>query len=352
MYDNTFPEICYDKPAPQFTSPYIRYRNEQARRLFERLRQNDFQEGRAFEEIWSLRPRFPLAACFNVHTLCNSRCIMCSYKDDAHPGGVEFMDFSAYAERLEDFYASGGRILTFNNYSDIFAHPQGMDYVDHFLANYLDKVQVYFVTNAIALTRDKVDRILATGFRGIVYVSCHGFSAETYAAVTGRNAFESVLENIVYLVRNHPLKRNVVVQFGTDFSGAEEIGKAKDFWGELGVSLNIFTTHTFAGNSSHKATVKRQRPLIGCRGWGIDAGLPFYQMPIQHDLKVSLCCMDLRGRIETGDLSRQSIVEAWNSTASQEAIRQIYCGKEGQINRFCRNCNAAMFESKKGDAAN
>lgn len=70
--------------------------------------------------------------------------------------------------------------------------------------------------------------------------------------------------------------------------------------------------------------------------------LPFKQLVIRPDGKVSLCCADALGQMTLGDLTRESLMEVWNGTAYREIRRKIK--KEGRSGlRLCRECDMTIY---------
>jgi MoaA/NifB/PqqE/SkfB family radical SAM enzyme len=133
----------------------------------------------------------------------------------------------------------------------------------------------------------------------------------------------------------------VIVQYATDFSTREEIAAALRFWKGKGCHVNAFSTHTFAGNCAHKESPIIDGPLAGCGvTWGGDAGLPFYQMVIQPQGDVSLCCMDLLASVTLGNVLEDGIAGVWNSRAFTALIDKLYCGDALPPDFLCRKCSA------------
>lgn len=331
---------------PAYASAYLTHRMRIAEDLLESLRQG---QGKVLgiSGVWQHRPTFPLAACFNVHTVCNEACQMCPYPGVWGNKAPELMPFERYQALLDEFASSGGRIVTFNNFSDIFAHRDGIAYVMAAVKRH-PALHTYLVTNGMAMRPEYVDALLAEGFEGIVYVSCHGFSQETFLKVTGRRGFEQVLDNTTHLLRHHPHPERIVIQYATDYSSTDEIAAARAYWTDLGARVNDFVTHTFAGNSDHKRTPIGATRLAGCRGWGQDAGQPFYQIVVQADGNVSLCCHDLRARHVLGNAFQDGLAGVWNSPAFRRLVSDLYLGESEDPDFLCRGCGLAQWEERHG----
>ena len=66
--------------------------------------------------------------------------------------------------------------------------------------------------------------------------------------------------------------------------------------------------------------------------------LPFNQMIIRPDGKVSLCCNDALGTMTLGDVNEQNILDVWNSNEYQK-IRSIVLNDIKKID-ICKECDA------------
>ena len=83
-----------------------------------------------------------------------------------------------------------------------------------------------------------------------------------------------------------------------------------------------------------KLKEKRAGRLVGCRGWGYDAGLPFYQMVIQADGEVTLCCHDVAARVVLGNVLDGGLARVWNGVRLRAAIERIYGGGHALVAGF------------------
>lgn len=66
--------------------------------------------------------------------------------------------------------------------------------------------------------------------------------------------------------------------------------------------------------------------------------LPFKQVVIRPDGKVSLCCADALGKYTLGDVSKESIKEIWNGKAFREIRKKLNKGRKNiDLCHFCDN---------------
>jgi radical SAM protein with 4Fe4S-binding SPASM domain len=71
--------------------------------------------------------------------------------------------------------------------------------------------------------------------------------------------------------------------------------------------------------------------------------LPFSQLIIRPDGKVSQCCEDALGRATLGDVSFQTLSEAWNSPERRALQARILKGRADDP--ICRGCDALDTDS-------
>jgi MoaA/NifB/PqqE/SkfB family radical SAM enzyme len=330
-----------DTGLPDYSSGYLEASRRVRLRILSALRDPVQRKSLDLDALWRLRADFPVSACFNIHSYCNEACVMCPHRDYSDKSTSAVMSESLFQKLIEEFAYGGGRILTFNNFSEIFAHPRGVEFVEQALG--YPELQVYIVTNGLHMTSAYVDRLVAGRFSGIVYASCHAFSAKTFRRVTRVDGFTRVLDNITYLARKHSAPERVIIQYATDFSSDAEVAAAREYWSSLGVSMNVFASHTFAGNSPHRQERSSTGTLAGCVGWGHDAGQPFYQVVVQSDGDLTLCCHDLANSVVLGNCADSSICDVWNSERFYEVIGQIYLGEPSSGDLVCRKCCLAQY---------
>ena len=65
--------------------------------------------------------------------------------------------------------------------------------------------------------------------------------------------------------------------------------------------------------------------------------LPFRQLIIRPDGKISLCCNDPLGKMTLGDLSKQSLEEVWYGEAFRDVREKLRKGR-GSL-EHCRFCD-------------
>lgn len=71
--------------------------------------------------------------------------------------------------------------------------------------------------------------------------------------------------------------------------------------------------------------------------------LPFVQMIVRPDGKVSRCCQDALGQVTLGDLSESTIAEVWNGPAYQAMRAEMLSSARQQL-PVCRGCDVPFVD--------
>lgn len=73
--------------------------------------------------------------------------------------------------------------------------------------------------------------------------------------------------------------------------------------------------------------------------------LPFRQMIIRPDGKISLCCNDALGKYTLGDVNENSIREIWNGRQYMKIREEMKTNGRKNLN-LCRNCDSRIVAAK------
>ena len=154
----------------------------------------------------------------------------------------------------------------------------------------------------------------------------------------------SLLTKSRYLSIIDYLDEMIVDNYNDDFLFTKEIAKIVD----VSEKNPVFAAKT-------KIVMRRLNEIIYSRGGSapnkkhvktldMTCILPFKQMVIRPDGKVSLCCNDALGKMTLGDLNDQSLIEIWNSEKYFRIRHLIY---EGRNNiDLCKKCDSLFHPEK------
>ena len=117
----------------------------------------------------------------------------------------------------------------------------------------------------------------------------------------------------------------------------------------------IIDTRADEGNCKVKLMVRPKTQVLNNRGghapnkeseevYTSSCILPFMQMVIRPDGKVSLCCQDAYGDVTLGDLSQQSVQEIWTGDPFVQIRKTMVSGGRSRL-KSCRLCDLFGFHN-------
>jgi len=251
------------------------------------------------------------------------------------------MDWSLYNSIVNEFAEIGQQndftpLLTYCYMAEPFLADDLHQYVD-----YAQKqgVAVHLNTNASAMTAEKVDMLLETGFEGKVHISFHGATKETYERITGL-VYEESLEHTLYLIDHYNPER-ICIRGVDDHWGEGEKQQWFEFWQPKGTELEYLPPISRCG--SVKRLLKgRAHEGKASRLYGCQYNHPLVEMVILFDGRAVMCCQDMGRELIWGDVAAEGITKVWNGTIRKEAIRKLYSGKTCDSSFLCSRCEQAL----------
>lgn len=261
---------------------------------------------------------------------CNARCLFCPYpgeKNKYRPKG--WMSSKLY-EKIIDEAATIPEIIWIN-YGGLgepcldTALPERMAYAKEARPDWLLKMY----TNGVYLTPEKFDALRDAGL-GTLDISLNAVSPEQHERVMGlKDKFYTVCEHINYAITN---ARGVDIQVkavvnGDNFTAEDQL-KFADRWGIKplgGYGMTVIEANWGGEN-------RTVRPLNGTKC----CQLALFQIVVQWNGLVNLCCVDALGQYTFGDLSKQTIREVYNSP-EYVSFREMHY--ENRVDHpMCLNC--------------
>lgn len=141
---------------------------------------------------------------------CNTKCKMCGISCQSNQD-----DIDAYKNILEKLKGNELDTLSFSTFGDQFSHEWTEEFLESITLKDFKKVN--FVTNAINLNKDKLERIYkmlcAKGIEIILTISFHSFNKDTNELIMPSGKFENIIETIKFAYSIGILKSiNYVIQ--------------------------------------------------------------------------------------------------------------------------------------------
>jgi MoaA/NifB/PqqE/SkfB family radical SAM enzyme len=260
------------------------------------------------------------------NNVCNLRCSICSM-DGSRPGG--FMDPSLFRRVADDAAASGVTEARLFLGGEPLLHPDIAE-----LVRYAEGVGLITCihTNAVRLDESMSDALLDAGLSQISF-SFDGETAEEYERVRVGARFDQVLANILRFLElkkarglRLPETTLQMIRPANPPERSIEAGRRQRFRGRRlppavpscisrrfaalfdDLPLDhwlVLPPHNWAGELS-EIVVRRGKVFFPCQAL-------WQSLSIAWDGSVLLCCGDLNGRIVLGDLTRETVMQVWNS---------------------------------------
>ncbi len=107
-------------------------------------------------------------------------------------------------------------------------------------------------------------------------------------------------------------------------------------------NVDVFLRRTDESLTTRAGTAPNRAPITPL---AVSCFLPFSQLIIRPDGKVSQCCDDALGRATLGDVSCQSLSEAWNNPERRALQARIRNGRADDS--LCRGCDTLDMDDRE-----
>ena len=246
----------------------------------------------------------PLFTSVEIETInaCNGRCSFCPVNIDSDPRVHIKMRrclFEKIITELQDINYSG-RIGLFSNNEPFLDNR--IVYFAKYARKHLPYAYLYLYTNGTLLTVDKYVEII----QYLDYM---------------------VIDNYDDTGNIHPAVAKIISLCQQDLQ----------FYKKTLISIRKQTEelYTRGGNAPNRIRIE---PL------NMTCTLPFQQLVIRPDGKLSLCCNDAYGELTMGDVSINSIIDEWYGDSYASLRKLILQGRKNC--RICNRCDSLFHPSK------
>jgi len=284
---------------------------------------------------------YPLKLIVDIHTYCNARCTMCPYPKYSRQQSNGYMDWGLYCALVDELARIGREnqfrpALTYCYMAEPFLAEDLVRYVGFALAR---DIEVDLNTNGAVMTPEKINALLAAGFKGKIHVSFHGITPEVYQRIMGLD-YQTAKKNLLYLLEHYDPQR-IWIRGVNDRWPVGEKKRWFDFWQPYGAHLDYQSPISRCGSVRRllpdNLQEKKTSRLYGCR-----YNLPLFEMVILFDGRAVMCCQDMGREIVWGDVSREGILGVWNGPVRQQAIQRLYTGRALPHSYLCGRCEHAL----------
>lgn len=255
-----------------------------------------------YDEVEDLYGNQPLFDNIEVETInrCNGNCSFCPVNHNVDPREKRIMTkelFERIVYQLEEIdYA--GRFTTYSNNEPLL--DERIVEFNQFARKHLPNARMHMFTNGTLLTLDKFIALM------------------------------EVLDELI--IDNYHQKLKLI-------KPCEQIKEYCEEHPELKKKVTISLRKPQEILTSRGGTAPNRKELVE---YGKDrCVLPFKQMIIRPDGKISLCCNDALGQFTLGDASNEKLLDIWYGTRFQMVRKCLYEGRENWGN--CKSCDTFMI---------
>ena len=249
-------------------------------------------------------------------------------------------------EKVKRAGAAWHKVISFTHDGEPFLHPRFSEFVLHAAKH---GFRSRFSSNGSKLTADRIDQLAATGARFQICIDFSG-SREIFERFRSkRGDWETVRNNISYLIHKSNEHANVNVIL-TEIASYSHPADAQHYLALMKSMLPVPTSrrvkfhirnfHNAAGLVQLKFPTRTGSRYRRCP-------YPWVAMSIAWNGVVHACPRDLRGQTRLGNLFEvDNLTELWNGEAYRE-FRRRHASRELDGIAACSSCDLPWSEDKQ-----
>lgn len=276
--------------------------------------------------------KFDILLTIEPNNICNLQCIMCPYKRMKRK--KETMSMEMFKKIVDEAKKLGCKDVHLTQYNEPFTDRFIFDRIKYLREN---DMKSSFYSNGMLMDKKVRQKILENP-PDLIRFSIDGAKKETFESIRKGANYEKVVGNIKSLFRERNQKKQklpVIEVFFTILEKNRE--ETKDF-------LNIWKNNCdFA--SLYPADSRESGDFVGINYKKLKPYPCFNpkRVLVLSNGKVALCCVDVDGEVELGDLKKQTLKEVLKSKKFIDVYKSQMRG-DCKIN-MCRNCSKYYIDS-------
>jgi len=280
--------------------------------------------------IWD----FPRNIQIQTIAACNAHCIFCPHGKTKNPLPRGSMDWDLYRAIIDEIIKH--RVFRISPYlmNEPLLDKEIGERIRYISSKKRFPTYTKINTNASLLTEEMSRDLLDSGL-DVLTCSVHGIVKEKYEQTMVGLKFEEVLENIDrFLELKRKLRKKKpelrITMVRTKLI-EPDVEKIKEYWRKRNVRVAIRPMSNRAHESISSLTINARplMPFTWCHRL-------FEQIYINVKGQLLICCNDWEQTTILGDLTKQSIYEAWHGEPYMEVRRRFL---KGQVKgMLCENC--------------
>jgi len=305
---------------------------------------------RLYNNICSYRKKetkvsgLPLRLWVEPTNFCNLKCIMCPNAKEK-PAKSGYMDMDLFKHIIDEvspyiyevFLFFGGESLLHQDIVKMIKYAKDK------------KLRTVLHTNSTLLTAPLSEEIINSDLDEIS-LSLDGYTKEIYEKIRVNGDFEDTFNKIrdFLIIRKKLNKKKPYsiiqnINFAAGFQKETKILResfVNRFKGALPDEFRVSFSHSLGGameeNDNFHFTISKNgqyRPCI----------FPWFTSSITWDGKVVPCCVDFKGTLEVGDITKEKLSDIWNNE-KMITLRSRLINKDALQNKVCGKCDYLYWE--------
>ena len=263
---------------------------------------------------------FPAFVDIELTNHCNLNCKMCPRFLAERKQGFMFYDiFVKVVQECKKFNTP----IRLIGWGEPLLHPNIIDAIKYVKQN---QVPLHITTNGLLL-KDRIIRTLIDSKVDSIIISFQGTNAKQYREMRRVDRYNTIKNNIQYLVRARGEKEKPFVQVTTTTTNETEKEK-KQFikeWLPLVDAVSVGKTNMAFFEST------KTKQYVPCTEVN-------HQIQVDWDGNISPCCGDYDNFLTIGNVKEKSINSIWNYSKKLKCIRELLKNKNHRMFTLCRNC--------------
>jgi pyruvate-formate lyase-activating enzyme len=287
------------------------------------------------------RPTFPDAIKIEITSRCNYSCSYCASKRHLRPQGDMNREF--LYRILHEAHSIGVREIGMFLLGESLLVKELPEYVKY-AKDVVGIEYVFLTTNGSLASPEKLAELVDAGIDSIKF-SVNAGSSKRYLEIHGVDAFDRVVENIVWL-NDYKLKHSLTKpRISVSSIFVEEYREETEaLHSKLSHHIDDFYLLPLYNQGGHVGGVVNSK-IVGNPGRLENMVSPIPCWAIFNSARISwngwltACCFDHDTRFEMADLNKVSLLEAWHHPRFIELRAAHLSGVSSQLGTsLCKNC--------------
>jgi sulfatase maturation enzyme AslB (radical SAM superfamily) len=274
--------------------------------------------------------RRPYYISIEITNACNLKCEMC-YRSK-RKAGIGYMDFDLFCRIVDEAAQIGNVYLSLFLGGESTLHPQFDDMIEYAMSHRNHLYGLGFFTNGMLLDKHKSELLVRLAIDDITF-SLDGIGSVTENIRLG-SVYSVVERNILNLLKirgTHP-KPKISINTTITVQSDDELQAIYNQW-QGKVDAIIFSG---CGDESFRITnwsrVRKWNPNYTLPKF---CTFPFYWLYVLWNGDVTICCHDVAGEGNVGNVCNCSLIDVWRGD-KLEAVRQGILS--GDMIGLCSKC--------------